>query len=244
MKIVAIGGGNLSSENVEKSYNLAKINNFIVKFANKTHARLLYIGFNIRADFYFSYIKKIFTPMGVQCEYLRFSEFDNHKAVESKFRRADIIFLPGGNTHEYMQMVKNFGLDKHLISAANRGVVMAGISAGAIMCFELGSSDFQKTGENAMYSKVEGLALCRGLIAPHYSSSDRPKDLPRMLETCSENMVAFGIDECVALVVDGDCFEVVTSSAGAKVFKCYISGGEFHQLELPSVGALEELYKL
>ena len=107
MKIVAIGGGNYSLDDETKPYNVEKINQEIVKLANKNHPRLLNIGFNIRSDYYYSFIKKIFSSFGCQCEYLRFNEFDNVKTVEGKFKRADIIFLPGGNTLNYMKQVKS-----------------------------------------------------------------------------------------------------------------------------------------
>ena len=106
MKLVLIGGGNTARDDQEKAYNLDEIDNQIVNLANKKFPRLLYIGFNIRADYYFSHIKRTFMEKGCQCEYLRFNEFDNAKTVENKFKRADIIFLPGGNTLEYMKKIR------------------------------------------------------------------------------------------------------------------------------------------
>ena len=85
MKIVAIGGGNYALDDTEKPYNVEIINEEIVKLSNKKHPRFLNIGFNIRSDYYFSFIKKIFSRMGCQCEYLRFNEFDNFKTVDSKW---------------------------------------------------------------------------------------------------------------------------------------------------------------
>jgi len=130
MKIVAIGGGNLRLGDDAKPYNLDKINEEIVKLANKKCSRLLlYIGFNIHADYYFSQIKTIFMEKGCQCSYLNFRELSNIKTVESKLKRADIIFLPGGNTLEYMKKVRKFKIDKYLLEAAQRGAVLAGIWA-------------------------------------------------------------------------------------------------------------------
>ena len=51
---------------------------------------------------------------GCQCEYLRFTDFDNIKTVENKFKRADIIFLPGGNTLEYMKQIRKFNLGEYI----------------------------------------------------------------------------------------------------------------------------------
>ena len=244
MKIVAIGGGNYALDDEQKPYNLDLINDEIVKLSNKKHPRLLSVGFNIRSDYYFSYLKKIFMSKGCQCEYLRFSEFSNQKTVECKFKRADIIFLPGGNTLNYMKQIKKFGLDKYIIDAANRNVVIAGISAGAIMCFDFGCSDSRDSNDSPKrYSKVKGLGLCNGLIAPHFSTSDRVYDLPRMLKGCKKNTMAFGIDECAALVVcDGD-YKIVKSKDNAKVFKCYYKNKEYNCIEIIGDGDVESLYQ-
>lgn len=245
MKIVAIGGGNYALDDADKPYNVEEINEEIVKLANKKHPRFLNIGFNIRSDYYFSYMKKIFSKLGCQCEYLRFSEFSNTKTLESKFKRADIIFLPGGNTLNYMKQIRKFGLDKYIIDASNRNVVLAGISAGAIICFESGCSDYRKSDENPkQYAKVKGLGLMSGLIAPHYSTSDRVYDLPRMLKSCKKNTIAFGIDECSALIINGDEYYIVKSEDNAKIFKCYYKDKQYKCDELDNKGDLESLYKI
>ena len=243
MRIVAIGGGNYSLDDMEKPYNVDEINDAIVKLANKKCPRLLNIGFNLRSDYYFSFIKKIFTSKGCQCEYLRFSEFDNTKTVESKFKRADIIFLPGGNTLSYMKQIKKFGLDKQIKDAANRNVVLAGISAGAIMCFEFGCSDSRNSDDlPKRYTKVKGLGLTKGLIATHFSSSDRVHDLPRMLKTCKKGTIAFGIDECAAIVINNESYKIIKSDNNAKVFKCFYQNKDYVSLEIESDGTLCELY--
>ena len=245
MKLVLIGGGNYSLDDENNPYNVEEINRKIVELANKKHPRLLNIGFNIRSDYYYSFIKKIFSAMGCQCEYLRFNEFDNQKTVEGKFKRADIIFLPGGNTLNYMKQVRKHGLDKYIIEASKRDVILAGISAGAIMCFESGCSDSRKNeSEQGKYLKVNGLGLQRGLIAPHYTNSGRPNDLPRMLKGLKKNTVAFGIDECAALVIEDSAYQIVTSSDDAKVFKCYYLNGEYKAVELENKGEVDSLYSI
>lgn len=245
MKIVAIGGGNLNLNDEEKPYNLDGINDEIVKLSNKKCPRLLYIGFNIRADFYFSMIKTIFSSKGCQCIYLNFREFNNLKTVECKFKRADIIFLPGGNTLDYMKQTRKYGLDEFLVDAANRGCVMAGISAGAIMCFDAGSSDSRNYGgEKKIYTKVKGIGLENGLVAPHFMTSDRPNDLPRMLKNLKKGTIAFGIDECAALVIDDDNYKIITTKDGMGAYKCYIKNGKYFQEKLAKEGKKLELYKI
>ena len=244
MKFFAIGGGNLALGDPENPYNLEEINEEIVKFANKKCPRFLYLGFNIRADYYFSHLKKIFMAKGCQCEYLRFSEFENTKTVENKFKRADIIFLPGGNTLEYMKKIRKFGLGEYIKGAAERGTVIAGISAGAIIGFEFGCSDSRKSESvPKKYTKVKGLGIFKGIIAPHFSNSNRVHDIKRMLALSKSGTIAFAIDECAAFVIDDENYRVIKSNSDAKVFKCYYDSGEYRCIEINNSGNLKDLYQ-
>ena len=244
MKIVAIGGGNLALGDPEKPYNIDEINDEIVKLANKKCPRFLYLGFNIRADYYFSHLKKIFMAKGCQCEYLRFTDFDNLKTVENKFKRADIVFLPGGNTLEYMKKIRKHNLGVYIKAAAERGAVLAGISAGAIMCFECGCSDSRNSEKvPKQYTKVRGLGIFKGLIAPHFSNSDRVHDLPRMMKRCPLGTIAFGVDECAALVIEDENYRVLRSDDGAKAFKCYYENGVYISQEINAEGTILNLYQ-
>ena len=69
MKIVAIGGGNYSLDDMEKPYNVEEINKAIVNLSNKKSPRFLNIGFNVRSDYYFSFMKKIFMRLGCQFKF-------------------------------------------------------------------------------------------------------------------------------------------------------------------------------
>ena len=62
---------------------------------------------------------------------------DMAKAMEN----ADVVVVSGGNTLYAVDRFKRLGLDKLLRSAMDRGVVLAGGSAGAICWFDGGHSD-------------------------------------------------------------------------------------------------------
>ena len=112
--------------------------------------------------------------LGVQCTYLKYTELSLEKKVESKFKRADIIYLNGGNTIFYMQMIRKYGLDKHLKIAMERNAIMCGISAGAIIYNTFGSSDSRtyKNNENKLCETLESIKDFDEIIVIDEHSSD------------------------------------------------------------------------
>ena len=64
-----------------------------------------------------------------------------------------------------------------------------------------------------------------------------------MLKTCKKNTVAFGVDECAALVIDGEDYKIVKSSGEAKVFKCYYLNSEYNCKEICDFGKINDLYQ-
>jgi aminopeptidase N len=61
--------------------------------------------------------------------------------LEGLFNQADVIYVGGGNTKSMLAVWREWKIDKLLKKAYNRGVVLAGVSAGAICWFEQGITD-------------------------------------------------------------------------------------------------------
>lgn len=244
MKLVLIGGGNIGVTDESKPYTLRTVHEEIVNMSGKKFPRVLYIGFNQRADYYFGVLKKSFSELGAQCSYLSFREFDNEKTVESKFKRADIIYLPGGNTLSYMRLIKKHGLGKYILESVQNDKVVSGISAGAIMLCKFGSSDARKSEIlPKKYTKVTGLGFVDALFVPHFSTSDRKFDIERMMKS-TKNKVAIACDENCAIEIDGEHYKVLISEKGAKAFKCFYRKDEFFVQELEQVGLLKDLLSI
>ena len=135
-------------------------------------------------------------------------EFDREK-MEAKFARADFIYVGGGNTVYMLEQWKKTGLTELIRAAFERGVLIAGLSAGAICWCEDMYSDSVVEGEYAMYS---GLGWIKGKISPHYN--ERTLDFD---ETVLYNRFrAWGIENNAALEFsDGEPFRTLGSG---KVF--------------------------
>ena len=135
-------------------------------------------------------------------------EFDREK-MAAKFARADFIYVGGGNTVYMLEQWKETGLTELIRVAFERGVLIAGLSAGAICWFEDMYSDSVVEGEYAMYS---GLGWIKGKISPHYN--ERTLDFD---ETVLYNRFrAWGIENNAALEFsDG---EPIRTLGSGKVF--------------------------
>ena len=61
--------------------------------------------------------------------------------ITSQIASADLIYVSGGNTFRAMRRWRSLGVDKMLKQAYDSGVVMSGVSAGAICWFKYGCSN-------------------------------------------------------------------------------------------------------
>ena len=239
MKIVAIGGGDIGTTD-EFPYSLGEIDKKIFALSGKNHPTLLFLSFNERANYFFGTLRKIYMQMGAQCTSLRHNDFENKKTVESKFNRADIIYINGGNTIEYMKAIKKFGLDEFLKKALERDVILCGISAGAICYHKFGSSDSRhyKNKENK-FTLVRGLGFIDLLFSPHFSNSSRPLDTERLVK--KSKTIAICADDQTAVVFNGEDYEVVKSNPEAKVYRAFIKDNNYFLQEIAQNGKINSL---
>lgn len=94
------------------------------------------------------------------------------KTFEEVLMSMDAIIVGGGNTLNMLAIWKAQGIDQVLRKAYDKGIILAGGSAGSLCWFEGGTTDSRPV----ELSIVEGLALLPYSHCPHYSSeaSRRP----------------------------------------------------------------------
>jgi peptidase E len=95
--------------------------------------------------------------------------------IESHILQQDVLYVGGGNTKSALGVWREWGLDHTLMKAYEAGVLLCGMSAGAMCWFEAGITD---SFWGAGYRPLAGLGLLAGGCAVHYNSD--PQRRPRL----------------------------------------------------------------
>jgi len=82
--------------------------------------------------------------------------------VLEKLLSQDIVYVGGGDTHYMLEAWKETGFDELLLKAYNQGVILAGLSAGAMCWFDTCFSEI----DNGQYEEFEGLGILKRYILP------------------------------------------------------------------------------
>ena len=212
-KIIAIGGGEL------KERTTLKIDEYIAGLAKaragERRANALFIP-TASHDFmpYYNTFHKVYTgvfDIKTDVALTVFKEPDLERLKE-KFLKADMIYVGGGDTVFMIESWKKSGLLPLVKDAYERGVIIAGLSAGAICWFSDIYSDSLKTESGDKYAMFEGLGWIKGVISPHYGS--RMLDFDKIV--CYNYDCAYGIEDDAALVIeDGEIQGSLTSGGTA-----------------------------
>lgn len=134
----------------------------------------------------------------------------------------DVIFVEGGNTANMLAIWRVHGIDALMREAWQRGVLLTGISAGAICWFECGVTD----SFGPQLESIDCLGLLAGSACPHYDSEGLRR--PRYRELITSGMPGgFAIDDGAALYfTDGELHEVVSTRDGATAYRVTQAGEE------------------
>jgi dipeptidase E len=135
--------------------------------------------------------------------------------LESFVLEQDAIFVGGGNTRSMLAVWRDWGLDRHLRTAWERGVVLGGGSAGSICWFEQGLTD-SIAGD---LTALRCLGFLSGSNCPHYDSE--PMRRPTFRKLIASGRLAEGVaaDDGVALhYIDGRLAQVIASRPRAHAY--------------------------
>ncbi|MFZ2061369.1 MAG: peptidase E [Candidatus Binatus sp.] len=224
--IVAMGGGGFSMEPRNP-----RLDDFVLSLARRgRRPRVCFVGTaSGDSDYYIRRFHEAFPPSRAAATHLTL--FDRKVSDLKKFViEQDVIYVGGGNTLNMLAVWRLHGLDKVLRAAWNAGVVMAGISAGAICWFEDGVTDSFGTPTRALN---DGLGFVRGACCPHYDGEkERRPVLMRLIKRGFPSTLALD-DGAAAHFVGTRLAEVVSSRRKARAMRVEIKRGIVVETAIP-----------
>ena len=134
----------------------------------------------------------------------------------------DALYVGGGNTASLLAVWRTHGLDRAIADARDDGLVLAGLSAGAICWFDAGTTDSYGP---TLQPLTGSLGFVAGSCCPHYDGE--PQRRPTFHRLVGDGTLPGGlaIDDGAAAVIDGDALvEVVASRAGSTAYRVASDG--------------------
>ena len=221
-KIVAIGGGEL------KMLETADIDKRIIELTGKTRPKALFIPTaSGDPDGYVETFEACYGKhFGCQTRVLKLIQ--NPPAFEKMSALvldSDLIYVGGGNTYRMMKIWRRLKLDTVLAEAASRGIVLSGLSAGAICWFKYGHSDSRSFSSSVAwdYIRVSGLGFINAVYCPHYHHEKREDSFVEMI--AQRGGIGIACDNNAAIEIVGDDYRVLTSTSNAKAYKLFKRDG-------------------
>ena len=185
--IVAIGGGGFG-----RSLGSLEIEKYIISLIGKKRPKICFIptasGDNslYKLNFYRAFSK-------LDCITSHIDFFSRTENLEEKVLTQDIIYVGGGNTKSMLAVWKEWNLHHILRDAYEKGIVMSGVSAGAICWFEKGITDSFAEKLNI----IDCLGLVEGISCPHF---DEEKEREPYVNGVIQREI---IESCIC--IEGNC---------------------------------------
>ena len=185
--IVAIGGGGFG-----RSLGSLEIEKYIISLVDKKRPKICFIptasgdSSLYKLNFYRAFSK-------LDCITTHIDFFSRTENLEEKVLSQDIIYVGGGNTKSMLAVWKEWNLDNILLDAYEKGIVMSGVSAGAICWFEKGITDsFAKE-----LNIINCLGIVSGIACPHF---DEEKEREPYVNDLIQRQF---IESCIC--IEGNC---------------------------------------
>jgi peptidase E len=151
-----------------------------------------------------------------------FRRQDDGRSLAEAVLDQDVIYVGGGSMRNLLAIWHAHGLDVLLREAWERGVVLAGLSAGAMCWFEGGI-----TRSSGPPTPIGGLGLLPGSLTVH--ADGEPERLPAWLQAVRRGSLPGGwaADDGVGLLFRGRTLvRAVSSRPGAGAERCDAVDGE------------------
>lgn len=167
-------------------------------------------------------IAQFYTWLGPRCRPTHLPLFNRiHEDAEALLMAQDVIYVGGGNTVNMLAVWRAHGVDRALRRAYDAGIVLTGVSAGALCWFDGGLTD----SFGGLAPLDDGLGFVGGSFCPHYDQGERRPSYERLVAGGLAD--GWGADDGAALhFIDGRLHDAVASRSSARTHRVERAGEE------------------
>ena len=176
--IIAIGGGGFGRSN---SSDL--IEQYILNLSDKPTPKICFLPTATGDND--SYIVRFYSTFNrLNCIPSHIEFFSRTINIQNHIMDQDVVFVGGGNTKSMLAIWNEWGMGHLLNDAYNEGVIMSGVSAGAICWFTNGITDSWQD----KLRILPCLDFISGTCCPHYD--EEPSRIPYVKKILVEQKVS------------------------------------------------------
>lgn len=208
-QIIAVGGGGNNASSPDR-----RLDAYVLKATGRRKPRVCFLP-TATGDSE-AYVARFYASFAThRCEATHIPLFRRTPDVTAILLEQDLIYVGGGNTKSMLAVWREWNLPKVLHTAWRAGIVIAGVSAGAICWFDRCVTDSWAD----ELAPLDGLGWLGGTCCPHYDGEVERR--PALHRFVAEGRVpsALAIDDGVAAHFVGRRLHAVVS--------CRASGGAY-----------------
>jgi dipeptidase E len=227
-QIVAMGGGGFSQEP-----DNPLLDDFVLALSGRETPRVCFVPTaSGDAQGYIDKFYEYFAEKRARASHLSLFRKSDVTDFKDFLLGQDVIYVGGGSTANMLAIWRVHGIDRILRAAWQKGVILAGISAGMNCWFQESVTD--SFGGELMPLK-DGLGLLEGSACPHYDSEPGRRRGYHGLVGEGKLAAGYAADDGAALHFIGtELAEVVASRPEARGYKVALQGGEVKEMVLAS----------
>jgi peptidase E len=224
-QIIPIGGGGFyrDPENLQ-------LEKYVIAQCGAENARVAFVPTaSGEPDHYVASFYTAFLKLGCRPSVLTF--FKRTPDLRSFLLNQDVIYVGGGNTKSLLAVWRDWGVDTILREAWESGVVLTGVSAGAICWFEQGLTD----SFSERLRPLSCLGFLPGSCCPHYDGEPQRRPAYHQLLAAGEIAAGVAIEDWTGVHFKGtEVHKVICSKRGARAYLMRTAHGSVQEAALTS----------
>lgn len=224
-QIIPIGGGGFyrDAENLE-------LEKYVIRQSGAANPRVAFVPTaSGEPDHYVASFYAAFLQLGCRPSVLTF--FKRTPELRALLLNQDVIYVGGGNTKSLLAVWRDWGVTEIFREAWESGVVLTGVSAGAICWFEQGLTDSFSDG----LRPLDCLGFLPGSCCPHYDGEPQRRPSYHGLLAAGEIVAGVAIEDWTGVhFKDTEIYKVIASKRGARAYNMRAVYGSVQEVALPS----------